>query len=136
MRLTAHQARRFLVGHHGLRANTLPPGAAGVRELLHRRRCIQLDPLDRVGTNADLVAMARVDGLQRGDVYQHLLPGHAFEHFAKERCLLPPSAFAWYRRRAVQTPWWRTTQRHKRVPNEVLDAVLAQVRAAPRPIGH
>ena len=36
-----------------------------------------MDPLDVIGTNADLVALARVEGLARGDVYRHLYPGHA-----------------------------------------------------------
>ncbi|MCB9547710.1 MAG: AlkZ family DNA glycosylase [Myxococcales bacterium] len=122
-------AADFLVGHAGLRAVVHPPGAAGLRALLAERRCIQLDPLDRIGTNADLVAMARVDGVGRGDVFRHLYPGHAFEHFAKERCLLPASAFAAYRDQAVETPWWRSGERHRRVPPAVVEAVLAEVHA-------
>lgn len=113
----------------GLRSVVHPPGADGLRSLLAARRCIQLDPLDRIGTNADLVAMARVDGVGRGDVHRHLQPGHAFEHFAKERCLLPASAFPAYRGQAAETPWWRHTERMKRLPAGVLDAVLAEVRA-------
>lgn len=126
-------ARAFLVGHTGLRAVTHPFGAEGARALLAERRCIQLDPLDRIGTNADLVALARLDGLQRGDIYRFLYPAdgpkQAFEHFAKERCLLPASAFPWYRGQAVETPWWRTSERHAKVPEAVLAAVLAEVRA-------
>src|SRR5262245_13437261 len=79
--LSAAEARACLVGHHALRGGELPPGAAGVRALLSRLRCVQLDPLDPLGTNADLVALARVDGIAKGDVYRHLLPGFAFEHF-------------------------------------------------------
>jgi len=90
-------ARRYMVGHHGLRRDNVETGTEGVRALLRHIRCIQLDPLDRIGTNADLVALARVDGIRCGDVYDHLLPGHAFEHMAKERCLLPASAFPYYR---------------------------------------
>ncbi|MEZ4473879.1 MAG: crosslink repair DNA glycosylase YcaQ family protein [bacterium] len=127
--LTRAEAAAFLVGHAGLRACTLPPGEAGVRALLAERRCIQLDPLDRIGTNADLVVMARVDGVGRGDVFRHLYPGGAFEHFAKERCLLPATAFAAYRDQAVETPWWRSAERHRRVPPAVVEAVLAEVEA-------
>jgi uncharacterized protein len=124
------EARAFLVGHHALRAPELPPGAAGVRALLARLRCIQLDPLDPLGTNADLVALARVEGLSKGDVYRHLLPGHAFEHFAKERCLLPASAFPWYRAElAVEAPWWSHGERVRRLPQGVVEKVLDEVRA-------
>lgn len=96
--------------------------------MLGRLRCIQLDPLDAVGTNADLVAMARIAGLRKGDVYRHLLPGHAFEHFAKERCLLPASAFAHYRDQAAETPWWRLAERNERLPASVVDAVEHEIR--------
>jgi uncharacterized protein YcaQ len=82
-----------------------------------------------VGTNADLVALARVPGLGKGEVYQHLLPGHAFEHFAKERCLLPASAFPYYRDQAVATPWWRATERQKRIDKVLLRDVRAEVEA-------
>jgi uncharacterized protein YcaQ len=123
-------AARFLVGHHALRAPELPSGAAGVRALLARLRCIQLDPLDPLGTNADLVALARVDGIAKGDVYRHLLPGFAFEHFAKERCLLPADAFPWYRAEvAVETTWWSHAERLRRLPAGVVEKVLDEVRA-------
>ncbi len=127
MTLPPDTARRYLVGQLGLSQPVFPPGARGVRALLKALRCIQLDPLDVLGTNADLVALARVDGLARGDVYRHLLPGHAFEHFAKERCLLPASAFPYYRERAAQTPWWRLGERLERIPGAMLEAVLREV---------
>jgi len=128
--LTPAQARAFLVGHHALAAPVFPPGAEGVRALVARLRAIQLDPLDPLGTNADLVALARVDGIAKGDVYRHLLPGHAFEHFAKERCLLPASAFPWYRDElAVEPAWWSHGERLRRLPEGVVEKVLEEIRA-------
>src|SRR5512144_2338271 len=133
MALTPAEARAFLVGHHALAAPELPPGPAGVRALLARLRCIQLDPLDPLGTNADLVSLARVDGIAKGDVYRHLLPGHAFEHFAKERCLLPAYAFPWYRAElaglTVQPAWWSHAERLRRLPEGVVEKVLGDIRA-------
>jgi len=128
--LKPDEARRFLVGQLGLTRPQPRAGAPGVRALLKALRCIQLDPLDVIGTNADLVALARVDGLERGDVYRHLLPGHAFEHFAKERCLLPASAFPYYREQAAaRVPWKSLEERLRRVPEPVLRAVLEEVTA-------
>jgi uncharacterized protein len=127
MILSREEARNYLVGHHGLRA-PLGKGLAGVHTTLKRLRCIQLDPLDRIGTNADLVVLARVDGAKRGDVHR-LQPGKAFEHFAKERCLLPADAFPYYRDQAAETPWWRSTERMKRLPAGIIERVLAEVEA-------
>ncbi len=122
------QAREYLVGQVGLR-QLGAPDAADLPSLLRRLRCIQLDPLDRIGTNAELVTMARLSGLRRGQVYADLLPGHAFEHFAKERCLLPAEAFPYYREQAAETPWWRHSQRLERLPLGLVDEVLQEIRA-------
>ena len=123
------KARRLLVAHLGL-ARTLGRGVRGTRAVLERLRCIQLDPLDVIGTNADLVVMARTEDVRRGDVWRHLFPRHAFEHFAKERCILPAAAFPYYRDHghAVQTPWWRHGERETRVPPAQVQAVLDEVR--------
>ena len=127
--LTPTQARPLLVTHLGL-ARSMGRGARGTRAVLDRLRCIQLDPLDVLGTNADLVVMARVDGVARGDVWRHLFPQHAFEHFAKERCILPKGAFPYYRRHGheAQTPWWQHGERERRVQPKLVRAVLEEIR--------
>ena len=127
--LSAPQARRRLVAHLGL-THDVGAGAEGTRRVLQRLRCIQLDPLDVIGTNADLVVMARVRNVKRGEVWRHLFPGHAFEHFAKERCLLPSSAFPWYRDRGhlAEAPWWRHGEREHRVSASILHAVAEEIR--------
>jgi uncharacterized protein YcaQ len=127
--LSRDAARSALVAHHAL-DRPLGTGARGVRAVLERLRCIQLDPLDVIGTNADLVVLARVDGVVRGDVWRQLFPGRAFEHFAKERCLLPAAAFPQYRVRGHQaeTPWWSHGEREKRVAPQVVKAVLDEIR--------
>lgn len=127
-RLSAAEARAFLVAHHHLGRPRFSKGEAGAREVLRTLRCIQLDPLDVLGTNADLVAMARVEGLTRGDVHRAVYPHHAFEHFAKERCILPADAFPYYRAAAAETPWWSLGERLKRLPPGVVEEVLAEVR--------
>lgn len=120
-------ARRALVSHLGLASFEPKSGAEGIREVLRRLRCIQLDPLDVIGQNADLVVMARVRGARRGDVHRALYPGFAFEHFAKERCILPASAFPYYREQAVETPWWRHSERMKRLDVGLVADVLAEI---------
>src|SRR6185295_15320776 len=57
-RISLKTARDYLLGHLGLRAVVDPPGAEGTRAVLKRLRAIQLDPLDPIGTNADLVVQA------------------------------------------------------------------------------
>jgi uncharacterized protein YcaQ len=109
-------------------ARPLGAGLGAIPGLLQRLRAVQLDPLEPIGSQADLVALARLDGLARGDVYRGLLPGHAFEHYAKERCLLPADAFPQYRRRATGDVGWRLSDLHKALPPSLLDDVEAEVR--------
>ena len=123
--LSKAEARKRLVAHLGLNR---PLRSA--REVLTRLRCIQLDPLDVIGTNADLVVMARVDGAKRDDVWKKLFPRYAFEHFFKERCILPASAFAQYRVQGhrAQVRWWRHEEREERVPPQLVQAVYDEIR--------
>lgn len=124
--ITAAEARAWLV-HSAAFDETFPAGGDGVRRLLRRLGVIQIDPIDRVGTNPDLVAFSRVDGLQRGDVYRHL-SGVAFEHFAKERCLIDVAFFPYYRDQALETGWWRHSERLERIPGSALEEVLSEIR--------
>lgn len=126
---SAAEARSYLVSHLGLARDARRGRTAGARAVLGELRAIQLDPLEPIAPNAELVLMARVPGLGRGEALSHLLPGHAFEHFAKERCLLPASAFPYYRDQAVETPWWRSSERKKRIDAPLIEEVLAEIEA-------
>ena len=126
--LSKREARHFMLSHHRLNRFSYPADRAGLARLLADARCIQIDPLSPMGTSPDLAAAARCENYKVGDLFRLLLPGEAFEHFAKERCLLPPEAFPYYRDRAAETPWWRLHERAKRVPAKVLDTVLGDVR--------
>ncbi len=103
-----------------------PSGEAGIVAVLDALDWIQLDPIDRCGQNADLVVAARAEGTTRGDVHR-VLRGRSFEHFAKERCIVHARHFAHYRDQAVETPWWRNSERMRKLPPSMLDEVLAEV---------
>lgn len=129
LELQPEEVRGALVSRLGLRQRAREGGEAGARQLLRQMRHIQLDPLDVLGQNAELVAFARLPGLKRGELFGHLLPGGAFEHFAKEACLLPAEVFPAYRDRAVQAPWWRLGDRLARLDAGLIQDVLDEVRA-------
>jgi uncharacterized protein YcaQ len=105
------------------------PDLAGLAGLLDRLGQIQIDPIDRIGTNPDLVVQARIDGLQRGD-WCRPLPGGAFEHVAKERCLLPGRLFPAWREAAAQAGWWRLDERLEKLGGEaIIEEVYAEIAA-------
>ena len=53
-------ARNFLVNYQNLNMNGNLKGPAGVMDYMQKVRCIQYDPLDVVGRNADLVLQSRI----------------------------------------------------------------------------
>ncbi len=107
-------------------AERFPRGDKGIIALLDRLDLVQLDPIDRCGQNADLVVGARVEGAKRGDVHR-VLKGRSFEHFAKERCIVHARHFAHYRAQAVETPWWRNSERMQKLDEGLVGDVLAEV---------
>lgn len=82
--ISSEQARQFLADYH-----LSPTTIAGVFE---RLGCVQYDPLNPVGRNADLVLQARVSGYQVNDwqalAYTDRL---IYDAWDKQACLVPSS---------------------------------------------
>jgi uncharacterized protein len=60
--ISKEQARRFLIYYHGLDSSKVFVGEKGILEYIKRVGCIQYDPLNVVGQNADLVLQSRISG--------------------------------------------------------------------------
>jgi uncharacterized protein len=70
--LTKAEGRRFLLAHQHLWPPRRLEGKAGILEYIAHVGCIQYDPIDIVGRNADLVLQARVAGY-RPELLEELL---------------------------------------------------------------
>ena len=77
--ITREQTRRFLLAHQGLWPANRYSGKSGVLDFIRHVGCIQFDPLDIVGRNAELVLQSRVGGF---------LPGMLQELLYQDRQLL------------------------------------------------
>ncbi|MDF2519415.1 MAG: hypothetical protein K0R84_43 [Clostridia bacterium] len=66
------EARRFLIDYQGLNSSKAFSGEKGVLDYIKRVGCIQYDPLNVVGRNADLVLQSRVKEY-RSDMLEKLL---------------------------------------------------------------
>lgn len=116
MQITRSQARRFLL----LYQNLWPPhsldGKTGIMTYLQRARCIQYDPLDIVGNNADLVLQARL-----GDYRPQMLR----ELLYQERCLVD----GWDKLMSIlPTEDWPYFHRQREAKRQNLEALPEQVR--------
>jgi len=65
IKLTKRQARQFMLLKHGLLDDYKFAGKHGVLDYVHQVGCIQFDPIDVCGKNAELVLQARVQGFTK-----------------------------------------------------------------------
>jgi uncharacterized protein YcaQ len=69
---TNRQARRFMLLKHGLIDNYKFIGKEGVLAFVHQAGCIQYDPIDVCGKNAELVLQSRLKGFIKQMLYSLL----------------------------------------------------------------
>ncbi|MBE6054773.1 MAG: winged helix-turn-helix domain-containing protein [Clostridium sartagoforme] len=60
--ISKEKLRKFLVLYQGLYTNDTFVGEEGIKNFIKRVGCIQYDPLNVVGRNADLVMQSRIEG--------------------------------------------------------------------------
>jgi uncharacterized protein YcaQ len=70
--ITKQQARQFILLKHGLIGDYKFSGKDGVLEFVRQAGCIQFDPIDVCGKNAELVLQSRVKGFTKKMLYDLL----------------------------------------------------------------
>ena len=70
--LTNRQARQFLLRKQGLLGSPRFEGKQGALSYIRQAGCIQFDPVDVCGKNAELVLQSRVKGFTKGMLYELL----------------------------------------------------------------
>ena len=65
LRITIEEARRFILGKQGLLGSHRFVGKEGVLQYIRQAGCIQYDPVDVCGKNAELTLQSRVKGFTR-----------------------------------------------------------------------
>ena len=65
MKLTKEQARKFLLSRHGLAGKHVFKGKDGCMSFIRRVCCVQYDPVDVCGRNADIVLNSRVEDYKK-----------------------------------------------------------------------
>lgn len=125
--LSAEDARRFLLRYHYLLRPASLTGEEGVDAVLQRLRCIQVDPLDVTGKNADLVLQSRIADY-RPELLEQRLYGDCryLEAWDKLRSIVP--AEDWPGLTAYRERLRRRYQETRNPAPEVLDYVRGEIR--------
>lgn len=103
--LTLRELRLFLLYKQGLLGDYRFAGKDGALAYVRQAGCIQYDPIDICGRNAELTLHSRVKGVKKEDLYDLLYRDHALVDYTdKEQSILPAEDWPYLER-------WRETAR-------------------------
>ncbi len=98
-RLTNAQARRFLLLKHGLLGAYKFEGKPGINEFVRQAGCIQYDPIDVCGKNAELVLQSRVAGFKKAILSELLYEDRKLvDYFDKMLAIFPVEDWPYFER--------------------------------------
>ena len=97
--VSRQQARRYFLMKQGLYAAHIFKGKSGALDYVRQAGCIQFDPVDSVGKNAELTLQSRVKGFQKKDLYELLYEDRSlFDYVDKELAIIPTEDWPYYKR--------------------------------------
>jgi hypothetical protein len=121
--LTRSQARQFLLAYQGLWPPHSLNGKDGILEYIHRVRCIQFDPLDIAGQNAELVLQSRVANFQPSMLRELLYDDRQLiDGYEKNMAIYPIEDWPYFTRR-------RLAAKKELRSSDAVQAISAQVLA-------
>ena len=122
--LTRSQARRFLLAYQALWPPHSLSGKNGALDFIRRVGCIQFDPLDMAGQNADLVLQSRIADYTPVMLRQLLYDDRKLvDGWDKQMAIYPVEDWPYFRRR-------RETAKHELRSSEAVGAIAPNVRIA------
>ena len=97
--ITKKQAARFLLLRHGLLGPYRYAGKEGALDFIRSAGCIQYDPIDVCGRNAELVLQARVKGFRKEMLHELLYnERRLFDYWDKCMSIIPAEDWLYFAR--------------------------------------
>ncbi|HEU0024552.1 MAG TPA: crosslink repair DNA glycosylase YcaQ family protein, partial [Thermoleophilaceae bacterium] len=127
--ITLAALRRHVVAHQGFVTRARRARASEVEAAVRRLSCVQLDSISTVERSHRIVLASRVGVYPRDTVSRLLGEGRVFEYWAHEASLLPIEDFQLFRWRMSGRGHWNSHERALRDHPEVMEHVLAEIRA-------
>ena len=105
--ITRQQARQFILAKQGLIGAYRFSGKDGAYEYVHQAGCIQYDPVDVCGKNAELTLQSRVKGFSKSMLHELLYEDRKLVDYADKELSIWPSEdwpyFTSYRERSIRS---------------------------------
>ncbi len=97
--LTKQQARQFLLHKQGLIGDYKFTGKEGILQYIKQAGCIQFDPIDVCGKNAELVLQSRIKGFTKQMLYELLYDDRKLiDYFDKNLAIIPVEDWPYFER--------------------------------------
>ena len=104
--ITKEQARRFILAKQGLIGSYKFIGKTGAYEYVRQAGCIQYDPVDVCGKNAELTLQSRVKGFSKSMLQELLYEDRKLVDYADKELSIWPAEdwpyFSSYRERSLK----------------------------------
>lgn len=121
--VTKDHARRFLLLKQGLAGMHRFHGEKGIVDYVTQAGCIQFDPVDRCGKNAELVLLARVKGFKKNHLSKLLYEKRQLvDYFDKQLSIFSMNDWPCFQR--TRQHYAVKSQKHRAV-NEAIPRVLS-----------
>ncbi|MBR3813291.1 MAG: YcaQ family DNA glycosylase [Spirochaetaceae bacterium] len=99
LNLTLTEARKFILYKQGLLGEHRFAGKSGVLEFVRQAGCIQFDPIDVCGKNAELVLQSRVSGFSKQMLYELLYEDRKLlDNWNKNLSIIPVENWKYFKR--------------------------------------
>lgn len=126
--LTKSEARKFILFKQGLLGDYRFAGKTGILDFIRQAGCIQFDPIDVCGKNAEIVLQSRIRDFTKNMLYELLYVDRKLvDYFDKNLSIFPVENWKYFEReREKHRKWERSHTEIQQVHDKVITAVSQQ----------
>lgn len=125
--LTNKQARQFILLKQGLMGNYKFTGEQGICDYIKQAGCIQFDPIDVCGKNAELVLQSRVEGFTKDKLYNLLYKDRVLvDYFDKNMSIFSTEEWKYFSRTRVSFQQYGRSQDEIKAVTEEIKSIIKE----------
>ena len=126
--ITQNEARKFILFKQGLLGDYRFEGKSGILDFIRQAGCIQFDPIDVCGKNAEIVLQSRIKGFTKTQLYELLYVDRKLvDYFDKNLSIIPAENWKYFERtREEHRRWERSHDEIDQVRNIILSSISEQ----------
>ena len=126
--ITKEDARKFILYKQGLLGDYRFEGKSGILDFIRQAGCIQFDPIDVCGKNAEIVLQSRIKGFTKSQLYELLyVERQLVDYFDKNLSIIPVENWKYFERtREEHRRWERSHDEINQVRNQIISSISKQ----------